>query len=50
MEKVEFTNKVDIWALGCSIYFIIHKKDPFDGKDPMEIKKKILNFNILSMH
>ena len=25
MEKVEFTNKVDIWALGCSIYFIIHK-------------------------
>jgi len=32
---------VDIWALGCTLYYIIHKKDPFDGKDPAEIKKKI---------
>lgn len=47
LEKIEFTSKVDIWALGCTLYFIIHKKDPFDGKDPNEIKKKILNFNLL---
>lgn len=49
MEKIEFTNKVDIWALGCSLYFMIHKKDPFDGKDPNEIKRKILNFKLLQM-
>jgi serine/threonine protein kinase len=47
LEKVEFTNKVDIWALGCALYFIIHKKDPFDGRDPVEIKKKILSFKLL---
>lgn len=46
LEKVEFTNKVDIWALGCALYFIIYKKDPFDGRDPVEIKKKILNFKL----
>lgn len=50
MEKIEFTNKVDIWALGCSLYFMIHKKDPFDGKDPVEIKRKILNFKLLQMN
>jgi calcium-dependent protein kinase len=50
MEKVELTNKVDIWALGCTLFFIIHKKDPFEGKDPHEIKNKILNFNLLKMH
>lgn len=49
LEKVEFTNKVDIWALGCALYFIIHKKDPFDGRDPVEIKKKILNFKLLQV-
>lgn len=40
---------MDIWALGCTLYYIIHKKDPFDGKDPAEIKKKILNFKLQQM-
>jgi hypothetical protein len=37
---------VDIWALGCALYFIVYKKDPFEGRDPVEIKKKILNFKM----
>jgi len=49
LERQEFTNKVDIWALGCTLFFIIHKQDPFDGKEPQTIKKKILNFNLLDM-
>jgi len=28
---------------------MIQKIDPFDGKDPSLIKKKILNFNLLDM-
>jgi serine/threonine protein kinase len=46
MEKIDLTNKVDIWAFGCSLYFMLNKKDPFDGKDPAEIKRKILNFKL----
>jgi len=49
LERPEFTNKVDIWALGCTLFYIIHKQDPFDGKEPQLIKKKILNFNLLDM-
>ena len=37
LEK-SFTSKVDIWALGCSIFFILYKNDLFDGKQPAEVK------------
>lgn len=46
LEKNSFSEKIDIWALGCCIYFIFNKCDPFDGKDPQVIKQKILNFNM----
>lgn len=42
-EKANFTEKVDIWSLGCCIYYIVAKKDPFDGKTPYETKQNILN-------
>ena len=38
LEKNSFSEKIDIWALGCCIYFIFNKCDPFDGKDPQVIK------------
>ena len=41
-EKVQFTEKVDIWSLGCCLYYLCTKKDPFEGKDPQEIKQNIL--------
>ena len=50
LEKNSFSEKVDIWALGCCIYFIFNKCDPFDGKDPQVIKQKILNFNMSHAH
>ena len=46
LEKTSFSEKIDIWALGCCIYFIFNKCDPFEGKDPQVIKQKILNFNM----
>jgi serine/threonine protein kinase len=46
LEKTELTNKVDLWALGCVLFYLLHKKDPFDGRDPSEIKKNIINFTL----
>lgn len=37
-EKVAFSPKVDIWSLGCCLYYLCTKKDPFEGKSPFEIK------------
>ena len=34
LEKSVFSEKIDIWALGCCIYYIYYKSDPFEGKDP----------------
>lgn len=28
------TNKVDIWSLGCCFYYLVTKRDPFDGSSP----------------
>ena len=46
LEQVSFTDKVDVWSLGCWLYFLIVKKDPFEGKDPKAIKENILKWNI----
>lgn len=46
MEQMNFSDKVDIWSLGCCLYFLIVKKDPFEGKDPKTIKDNILKCNI----
>jgi serine/threonine protein kinase len=32
LEKQFFTKKVDIWSFGCCIFYLITKKDPFEGK------------------
>ena len=35
------SNKVDIWALGCCLYYLVTKRDPYDGYNPGEIKNNI---------
>ena len=39
--------KVDIWALGISLYYIIYKTLPFEGGSKEEIKKAIVNNNVI---
>ena len=39
--------KVDIWALGISLYYIIYKTVPFEGGTKEEIKKAIVNNPII---
>jgi serine/threonine protein kinase len=46
LEKAMFSHKVDVWSLGCALYYLIIKKDPFDGPDPNEIKRNILNLTL----
>lgn len=46
LEKPFLTNKVDVWALGCTLFNMLHKKDPFDGRDPHEIKQNIIGFKL----
>ena len=46
LEQVTFSDKVDVWSLGWWLYFLIVKKDPFEGKDPKAIKENILKWNI----
>jgi serine/threonine protein kinase len=43
LEKDYFSKKVDVWSFGCCIYYMLIKKDPFEGKQTNETKKNILN-------
>lgn len=42
LEQMNFSDKVDVWSLGWWLYFLVAKKDPFEGKDPKTIKDSIL--------
>lgn len=46
LEKPVFLPKVDVWSLGCCLYYLIVKKDPFDGPDPNDIKRNILTLKL----
>jgi len=35
------TQKVDVWSLGCCLYYLVTKRDPYDGSNPSEIKRNI---------
>jgi serine/threonine protein kinase len=43
LEQNHFSGKVDIWSLGCCAYYIMTKKDPFNGRYPNETKYNILH-------
>lgn len=50
IEKHQFSSKVDTWSLGCCLYYLCTKKDPFEGKDPAEIKRNILAGRLEKTH
>jgi len=41
-EQEVFTEKIDIWALGCSLYSLLTKREPFEGRSPQEVKQNIM--------
>lgn len=36
----------DTWSLGCCLYYLVTKKDPFEGKSIQETKHNILNLRL----
>ena len=44
------TSKVDTWSLGCCLFYLATKTDPFAGKNITEIKQKILVAEIFNTY
>ena len=42
IQKKPFTNKIDVWSLGCILYEILELKKCFDSQFPLEICNKII--------
>jgi serine/threonine protein kinase len=34
VENEFFDGKVDVWSLGCCLFYLVTKKDPFEGSNP----------------
>jgi len=37
-----YTNKADVWALGCLLYKMATLRDPFSGTNPLSVARKIV--------
>ena len=46
LENIEFSSSVDSWSLGCCMYYLMSKRDPFDGKSPGDTKHNILSLQL----
>lgn len=43
VQSQSYTNKADIWSLGCIIYEIMTFTQPFNASNPLTIAKKIVD-------
>jgi len=43
---LQFTEKAETWALGCSLYYLVTKVDPFEGATVKETKQNILKMTL----
>ena len=50
LEDKNFEGKIDVWSLGCCLYYLHTKCDPFEGRNPEAIKYRILNEYIYKNH
>ena len=45
-DKPTFGINSDTWSLGCCLYYLVTKKDPFEGKSIQETKNNIANLRL----
>jgi eukaryotic-like serine/threonine-protein kinase len=45
-ERINFGENSDTWSLGCCLYYLVTKQDPFEGRSVPETKKNILNLRL----
>lgn len=45
-DKPTFGVNSDTWSLGCCLYYLATKKDPFEGKSIQETKNNIFNLRL----
>jgi len=41
----EYTDKADVWSLGCLLYYMLELTPPFDGSNPLAVASKIVEGN-----
>jgi serine/threonine protein kinase len=42
-QEKSYTNKIDVWSLGCVVYELITLQKLFDGTNEFDIKMKIMS-------
>uniref|UniRef100_A0A7R9V241 non-specific serine/threonine protein kinase n=1 Tax=Chlamydomonas euryale TaxID=1486919 RepID=A0A7R9V241_9CHLO len=42
IQQERYTEKADVWSLGCVLYHIIMLKPPFDGSNPLSVASRIV--------
>ena len=45
-EQSDFKFNSDTWSIGCVLYYLLTKQDPFEGRTVAETKSNILNLKI----
>jgi len=43
VQSQAYTNKADIWSLGCIVYEVMTLSQPFNASNPLSIAKKIVD-------
>ena len=42
IQQERYTEKADVWSLGCVLYHILMLKPPFDGTNPLSVASRIV--------
>eukprot|EP00959_Pyramimonas_sp_CCMP1952_P293773 6144364-Pyramimonas_sp.AAC.2 len=42
IQHEEYTDKADVWSLGCILYYMLRLEPPFEGSNPLTVASKIV--------
>lgn len=47
-DSFSFSPKIDVWSLGCCLFYLETKLDPFEGNNIQETKRRIANLQLMT--